>query len=167
MLGIQDTPGAPIRRSDILLLTRIKHSAAAVTEVIAAAGMLEDDIEPPVVRWFNAKTAGLPEQMRRELGVWLEVMRNGSTTPPRSKPRSDETIRAQLAFALPVLRAWAATRDSLREISPRRRARRPAALRASPAPPPCRACGRSSASCEPASWSSPTRPSASTSPPRP
>ena len=55
--------------------------------MIAAAGMLEDDIEPPVVRWFNAKTAGLPEPMRRELGVWLEVMRNGSTTPPRSKPR--------------------------------------------------------------------------------
>ena len=55
--------------------------------------------------------------MRRELGVWLEVMRNGSTTPPRSRPRSDETIRAQLAFALPILRLWAADRDSLREIS--------------------------------------------------
>ena len=102
MLGIQDTPGAPIRRSDIMLLTSIKHSAATVTEVIAAAGMLEDDIEPPVVRWFNAKTAALPEPMRHELGVWLEVMRNGSTTPPRSKPRADETIRAQLAFALPT-----------------------------------------------------------------
>jgi len=109
MLGIQDTPGAPIRRSDIMLLTRIKHSAAAVAEVIAAAGMLEDDIEPPVVRWFHTKTAGLPAQMRHELAAWLEVMRNGSTTPPRSKPRADETIRAQLGFALPTLRAWAAT----------------------------------------------------------
>ena len=117
MLGIQDTPGAPIRRSDVMLLTRIKHSAATATEVIAAAGMLEDDIEPPVVRWFNAKTAALPEPMRRELGVWLDVMRNGSTIPPRSKPRSDDTIRAQLAFALPVLQSWAATCDSLREIS--------------------------------------------------
>jgi integrase len=117
MLGIQDTPGAPIRRSDILLLTRIKHSAATVTDMIAAAGMLEDDIEPQVVRWFHAKTAGLPEQMRRELAVWLEVMRNGSTITPRSKPRSDDTIRAQLAFALPTLRSWAAGRDSLREIS--------------------------------------------------
>lgn len=117
MLGIQDTPGAPIRRSDIMLLTRIKHSAATVTDVIAAAGMLDDDIEPPVVGWFNAKTAALPEQMRRELGVWLDVMRNGSTAPPRSKPRSDDTIRTQLAFALPVLRSWAATGDSLREIT--------------------------------------------------
>jgi hypothetical protein len=117
MLGIQDTPGALIRRSDVMLLTRIKHSAAAVTEVIAAAWMLEDDIQPPVIRWFTAKTAGLPEPMRRELGVWVEVMRNGSTTPPRSRPRSDDTIRAQLTFALPVLQSWAATRDSLREIS--------------------------------------------------
>ena len=167
MLGIQDTPGAPIRRSDILLLTRIKHSAATVTEVIAAAGMLEDDIEPPVVRWFHAKTAALPEQMRRELGVWLEVMRNGSTTPPRSKPRSDETIRAQLAFALPVLQllgrrpATRCARSAAPTCSP------PCRPPASPAPPRCRACGRSSASCEPASWSSPTPPSASTSPPRP
>jgi hypothetical protein len=44
-----------------MLLARIKHSAATVTEVIATAGMLEDDIEPPVVRWFHAKTAELPE----------------------------------------------------------------------------------------------------------
>lgn len=117
MLGIQDTPGAFIRRSDVLLLTRIKHSAAMVTEVIAAAGMLEDDIEPPVVRWFRARTAALPGQMRRELDAWLDVMRHGSTTPPRSRPRSDDTIRAQLAFALPVLQAWAATHDSLREIT--------------------------------------------------
>ena len=117
MLGVQDTPAAPIRRSDILLLSSIKHSAATVTEVIAAAGMLEDDIEPQVVRWFNAKTAALPEPMRKELGIWLEVMRNGSTTPPRFKPRADETVRAQLAFALPVLSSWAVTRDSLREIT--------------------------------------------------
>jgi len=48
--------------------------------------MLEDDIEPPVVRWFHAKTAALPEQMRHELGVWLDVMRNGSTTRPVQAP---------------------------------------------------------------------------------
>jgi hypothetical protein len=55
--------------------------------------------------------------MRRELAIWLEVIRNGSTAPPRSRPRADDTIRAQLAFALPALRSWAATRDSLREIT--------------------------------------------------
>jgi len=117
MLGIQDTPGAPVRRSDILLLTQIRHPAAAVAEVLAAAGMLEDDREPPVVRWFAAATAGLPGPMRQELAVWLDVMRNGNPAPPRLRPRSDQTVRAQLASALPALKTWAATRASLREIS--------------------------------------------------
>jgi hypothetical protein len=117
MLGIQDTPGAPIRRSDVLLLTQIRHPAAAVAEVLAEAGMLDDDLQPAVERWFSAAVAGLPAQMRHELGVWLEVMRNGSQSPPRLRPRSDHTVRSQLAFALPALNSWAATRASLREIS--------------------------------------------------
>jgi hypothetical protein len=88
MLGIQDIPGAPILRSDIMPLTRIKHSAAAVAEVLAAAGMLGEDREPPVVRWFATATASLPAPIRQELAVWLDVMRNGNTAPPRLRPRS-------------------------------------------------------------------------------
>lgn len=38
MLGIQDTPGAAVRRSDVALLSQIKHSAAMVANVLAAAG---------------------------------------------------------------------------------------------------------------------------------
>ena len=117
MLCIQDTPGAPIRRSDVMLLTQIRHSAAAVADVLAAAGMLEEDREPPVVRWFANTVAALPAPMRQELGVWLETMRNGRTSPPRLKPRSDQTVRNQLAFALPALTTWAAAHASLREIS--------------------------------------------------
>jgi hypothetical protein len=55
MLGIQDTPGAAIRRSDGALLTRIKHSAAVVADVLTAAGMLVEDREPTIVRWFNKR----------------------------------------------------------------------------------------------------------------
>ena len=90
MLGIQDTPGAPVRRSDVMLLTQIRHPAAAVAEVLAAAGMLEEDRQPPVVRWFDVTVAGLPAPMRHELGTWLEIMRNGRIAPPRLKPRSDQ-----------------------------------------------------------------------------
>ena len=110
--------------------------------------MLEDDIEPPVVRWFHAKTADLPEQMRRELGVWLDVMRNGSTTPPRSKPRADEHRSAPSSpspcpsFEAGPLTATRCARSAALTCSP---CCRPPA---SPAPPRCRACGRSSASCE-------------------
>ena len=117
MLGIQDTPGAPVRRSDVMLLTQIRHPAAAVAEVLAAAGMLEEDRQPPVVRWFDVTVAGLPAPMRHELGTWLEIMRNGRIAPPRLKPRSDQTVRSQLAFALPALKTWATAHDSLREIS--------------------------------------------------
>jgi hypothetical protein len=117
MLGIQDTPGAAIRRSDVALLTRIKHSAAVVADVLTAAGMLEDDREPSIVRWFNNVTANLPAPMTRELAEWADIMRHGNPTPPRSKPRSEDTLRSQLYFALPALNSWASSHDSLREIS--------------------------------------------------
>ena len=116
MLGIQDTPGAPIRRSDVMLLTQIKHPAATVAEVLAA-GMLEEDRQPPVVRWFDVTVASLPAPMRQELGTWLQTMRNGRTSAPRLRPRSDQTVRSQLTFALPALKTWATAHASLREIS--------------------------------------------------
>jgi hypothetical protein len=117
LLGIQDTPGAPIRRSEVMLLTRIKHSAAVTADVLAAAGMLEADQEPIVVRWVAKVTAGLPNPMRSEVAEWADVMRFGNSAPPRLKPRSELTLRSQLYFALPALRHWATSHDSLREIN--------------------------------------------------
>jgi len=116
LLGGQDTPGAAIRRSEVALLSRIRHPAAVVADVLAAAGMLEEDRTPAIVRWFPIQIAGLPEPMRHELGVWFQVLRGGSTIPPRMRPRADATISSQLRYALPALRHWATTRASLREI---------------------------------------------------
>jgi site-specific recombinase XerC len=117
MLGIQDTPGAPIRRSDVALLSRIKHSAAVVADVLAEAGMLEEDRTPAVVRWFEASITGLPAPMCHELSIWFDLMRNGTDVPPRSLPRTDTTITSQLRWALPALQHWAAAgHQSLREV---------------------------------------------------
>ncbi|MGH2659392.1 MAG: hypothetical protein ACRDHS_06945, partial [Actinomycetota bacterium] len=116
-LGVQHTPGAPIRESDVMALSQIKVSARGVADLLAEAGMLEEDRVPAIVRWFEAQTAELPEEMRRELGVWFEVGRGGSPTPPRFRPRSDQTIKNQLRFALPALRVWGRNHASLREIS--------------------------------------------------
>ena len=116
MLGIQDTPGAAIRRSDVQQLSRIKHSAATVADVIAAAGMLDDDIAPAVVRWFHANTRDLPESMRQELTVWLDIMLHGSATPPRRRPRSHTCISNYIRWAMPTLRLWAESHKSLREV---------------------------------------------------
>lgn len=62
LLGTQDTPGAAIRRSDVALLSAIRHPAAVVAEVLAAAGMLEEDRTPAIVRWFAARPPACPRR---------------------------------------------------------------------------------------------------------
>lgn len=114
--GMQDTPGAAIRASDVLPMSSIRHPVRPVLDVLAAAGMLADDRVPAVVRWFTVQISTLPEEMRQELTVWFDIARNGSATPPRFRPRSERTVRSQLSFALPTLRCWAREHASLREI---------------------------------------------------
>ncbi|WP_248761474.1 hypothetical protein [Pseudarthrobacter sp. SSS035] len=126
-LGLQDTPGAPLRATDILRLQPVGTNTLRLLEVSAAAGLLEDDREPAVDKWFSTAIAALPEQMSHELGRWYVVMTRGSMTPPRSKPRSEQTIRLYLRWSLPALNAWAAaghttlreiTTDDVREVLP-------------------------------------------------
>ncbi|WP_443166593.1 hypothetical protein [Nonomuraea sp. 10N515B] len=81
------------------------------------AGLLDDDRVPAIVRWFEQRVETLPEQMNAELHVWFEVMRKGSSTHPRRRPRQDRTTRNHFTNALPILRIWARTRTSLREIT--------------------------------------------------
>ena len=117
LLGIQDTPGAVIRYSEVFQLAQIGLSVPAVAAVLADVGMLHDDRAPAIVAWFSRQIGDLPPDMRDELGVWFDVMRHGSATPPRRLPRSDATLRSQLHSSLPALRTWAQTHPSLREIA--------------------------------------------------
>src|SRR6266542_233885 len=118
LLGLQDTPGAPVKASDILLLAQIGLSARPVRDVLAEAGMLDDDRVPAIEAWFTRAITGLPDPMASELRAWFEVMLRGSTQPPRSRPRRPRTVEAKLRWALPALRAWAAAGHiSLREIT--------------------------------------------------
>ena len=117
-LGLQDTPGAPLRATDIIDLQQIGTNTLRLLEVCAAASLLEDDREPAVDKWFSTAVAELPEQMRSELSRWYAVMTNGSSTPPRSKPRSEQTIRLYLRWSLPALHVWAASgHTTLRELT--------------------------------------------------
>ncbi len=117
LLGLQPTPGAPIRTSDVALLARIGISAKGVAAVLADAGMLEDDAVPAIERWFPAHIAELPAEMRAELAAWFVVQRTDSRVASRSRPRADRTVASQLRFAMPALRQWARTCSSLREIA--------------------------------------------------
>jgi hypothetical protein len=117
LLATQETPGAAIRASEIKDLGRLGYSLPAVSAVLIDAGMFDDDREPAIVAWFQSQIIDLPEPMRSELTVWFDIMRNGSSIPPRRKPRHDGTTATQLRNALPSLRHWAQTHQSLREIT--------------------------------------------------
>lgn len=117
LVAHQATPGARIRASDVVPLAQLHYSVPAVIAVLNEAGMLDDDREPAIVCWFRSQIDDLPEPMRDELAVWFDVMRTGSSSAPRRLPRKEATIVNQLRTALPVLRQWAATHETLREVT--------------------------------------------------
>lgn len=118
VLGIQDRRDAPINASDVTLLRDIDLPVWPVMKVLDAAGALVEDRTPALDRWFAQQIDGLPAAMVTELTAWFEVMKHGSPTPPRRRPRSDVTIGLHVRWALPILRSWAAAgHSSLREIT--------------------------------------------------
>lgn len=117
VLAVQDTPGAPVTTRDLAILRPLDLPVLSVREVLASVGMFADDGPAVIAVWFERQIQALPTQMAAELRVWFTVMREGSTTPPRMRPRTDRTIRNHLTCALPALRTFADRVESLREIS--------------------------------------------------
>lgn len=119
LLATQDTPGAPIAATDVAALTQLAfNNVRAVTEILDAAGMLRDDRGSALDAWFTRRADGLPGPMAAEFRSWFEVLRDGSRTPPRLRPRNAETVRGQVTRAAPILHAWAGEgHQSLREIT--------------------------------------------------
>ena len=111
-----------VRASEVLRLSGYDTNTNRVStlDVLAEAGFLIDDRVPQIVRYFESRTAGLPETMTSQLAVWFDVMRHGSTIPPRRKPRDDHTTRTLILGITPILHAWANTGiDSLAQVSSR------------------------------------------------
>lgn len=119
LLATQATPGAPIKASEVADLAHLPSlSIQPVLEILAATGMLDDDREAPLGTWFTTQTAELAEQMAAEARQWFHALRDGSTTRPRSRPRSIGTVRHRITTVTPALHAWtAAGHQSLREIT--------------------------------------------------
>lgn len=113
--GIRSTP---IHARDVRDLTQHNLSIRMTLAVLAEHDLLVDDRMPRIHTWFPAQIADLPEPMISELQVWFRVLHDGSTTPPRSRPRSDGTIITRTQWGMPTLRIWAAAgHQSLREIT--------------------------------------------------
>lgn len=117
VLGLRDDDG-PIKASTVELLPDIRLPVWTVLRVLADADMLDDDRVPAFDAWGARQLQDLPEPMATELRTWFQIMRDGSPTPPRRRPRSRTTIEVNLRRALPILRGWVAEgRTSLREIT--------------------------------------------------
>lgn len=115
---LQDTPGAKIAASDVAMLPRHGGNIESTLEVLEAAGLLLDDRLPRVERYFAERAAGLPEPLKAELDVWIEVMLKGSTRAPRRKPRDPETVQLHVTALMPIVRTWTeAGHSSLAEIT--------------------------------------------------
>lgn len=119
---IRPAGAAQVRASEVLRLSRYDRNTNQVStlDVLAEAGFLLDDRVPQIVQYFEKKTAGLPAPMRDQLAVWFEVMRHGSKTPPRRKPRDDHTTRILILGITPILHACADTGiESLAQVTTR------------------------------------------------
>lgn len=115
---MQGTPGAMLLASDAIQLKDVGLTALPVIDVATAAGVMLDDRQPAIHAYVEATIADLPDPMRDEVREWFDVMINGSTTPPRRKPRDQQTIRLYLRWAMPALTTWAEQgHHSLREIT--------------------------------------------------
>jgi hypothetical protein len=112
---LQHTPGAKIRATDVLQLPKYDGNIVSTLDVLAAAGLLIDDRRTRIENYFAARTDTLPATMKAQ----LEVMLNGSNTPPRQRSRDPLTARIHIMGITPIIQAWAdAGHESLAEITP-------------------------------------------------
>lgn len=93
LLGMRDTDRVPVLATDAERLVPLGLPARSVRAVLDEAGLLDDDRTPALERWFDRQLVGLPATMAGEMRVWFDMLRNGSTSAPRRKPRSPGTIR--------------------------------------------------------------------------
>jgi hypothetical protein len=118
LLAMRGHDDMTISASEVTELMTLHLSARPVLDVLTGAGLLDDDRVGHIHGYFDRQVRGLPEPMIHELRTWFTVLRHGSATPPRSRPRAPATIKSRLLWAAPVLRAWADEGyQSLREIS--------------------------------------------------
>jgi len=108
----------PIQATEVTALIGLDLPARPVMDILREADLLDDDRAAPIQVYFEHRIHGLPEPMIHELRAWFTVQHHGSATPPRSKPRTFNTIKSRLHWALPILRGWARHgHRSLREIT--------------------------------------------------
>jgi hypothetical protein len=106
--------GERLRRSELVgVLHHYGVSVDRVAEVLAQAGLLDDDRVPAFELWLDDKLAELAPGIAADVRAWVRTLADGG---PRSHPRKIGTIRRYLRCAHPVLLDWSARYDHLREV---------------------------------------------------
>ena len=134
---------SPGPASEVASLVAFGLPARPVLAVLAGAEMLDDDRADAIETWFDRQVQVLPEPMRNELRIWFEILRCGSPTSPRSRPRDAVTIRTRVNWSLPTLRPGQA-KDTARCVrSPTRTSSLPCPEAGTLEPLSVEPCGRS------------------------
>jgi hypothetical protein len=107
-------PGELVRASTVRQLTARNMPFPHIVDVLVGVGVLEDDRPDTLAVWLDEQLAGLPDQIRAELGAWLGILRNGG---PRRRPRSRRTIVRDI-YSIRTFLADAGSRHStLRQVT--------------------------------------------------
>ena len=78
LLGLQNTPGAPVNAIDVTAMTRLGFAVQPVLDILAGAGVFAGDRPAPIVRWFTGQPDDLPEPMASEVHIWRPGGNDGS-----------------------------------------------------------------------------------------
>jgi len=115
MLLAGHAAGDTIRFSDIHRALRARgDSAQHAAHVLDQMGVLHDDRTRAVDRWLDRKLDGIAPAIAQHVHAWALVLLDGG---PRTKPRSEQTVRVQMAALRPVLLDWSVRHEHLREIT--------------------------------------------------
>lgn len=89
-------------------------SVTRTAEILALAGLLNDDQVASFTTLTRTRLAGLPPAMATDVGHWLHTRHHGG---PRSHPRNEHTVRMNLNRVHPLLLEWAQHYGHLREVT--------------------------------------------------
>ena len=117
MLASSHDPGEPIRASTVTGMSSAGVPTVRVLDVLAAAGdgIVRRDRPDSLTVWIDAQFRDLPTQIRQELQVWIDVLRQGT---PRRRARPRRTTFARLAGIRPFLLETAVHYGTLRQVTP-------------------------------------------------
>jgi hypothetical protein len=117
MLASSHDPGEPIKASTVTAMSYSGVPAVRVLDVLTAAGdgIVVQDRPDSLTVWIDAQFKDLPPQIRQELQVWIDVLREGT---PRRRARSRRTTFARLAGIRPFLAEIAVHYSTLRQVTP-------------------------------------------------